>query len=120
MDNLFNKKILTHDEMRKLNDSEIQSYVTTLKEGWELLEDSKMVDNMPVKHSKIMEKFKFNGFADAMKFVNRIAEIAEREGHHPDILMIHFNNVEVVLFTHYVGGLTENDFIIAAKIDQII
>lgn len=116
---LINKKILSHAEMRKLNDEEIQGYVTTLKEGWELLEDSKMVDNMPLKHSKILKKFKFNGFADAIKFVNKIAETAEREDHHPDILMIHFNNVEVVLFTHYVGGLTENDFIIAAKIDQI-
>ena len=51
-----------------------------------------------------------------MKFVNRVAEIAEREGHHPDI-HIHYNVVRLDVWTHAINGLSENDFILAAKID---
>ena len=53
-----------------------------------------------------------------MKFVNSIAKIAEGEGHHPDIY-IFYNKVQIELFTHAVGGLSENDFIMASKIDLI-
>jgi len=54
-----------------------------------------------------------------MEFVNRVAEIAETEGHHPDIA-IHWNRVDLVLWTHSIGGLHENDFIVAAKIDRLL
>jgi 4a-hydroxytetrahydrobiopterin dehydratase len=53
-----------------------------------------------------------------MAFVNKIAEVAEAEGHHPD-LTISYNNLSVELTTHAINGLSENDFILAAKIDQI-
>ena len=52
-----------------------------------------------------------------MKFVNRVADLAEDEGHHPDII-ISYNKVEIILWTHAIGGLSTNDFILAAKIDQ--
>ena len=53
-----------------------------------------------------------------MAFVNRVAEIAEAEGHHPDIA-IHWNQVDLELYTHKIDGLHENDFILAAKIDAV-
>lgn len=66
----------------------------------------------------IAKKFKFKNFVESMKFVNKIAEIAEDEGHHPDIL-INWNKVTLTLTTHAAKGLTENDFIVAAKIDKL-
>lgn len=67
---------------------------------------------------KISKKFKFTDFKQAMSFVNKIADIAESEGHHPDFL-VHYNEVSVTLWTHVVNGLTENDFIVAAKINKV-
>ena len=66
--------------------------------------------------TKITKQFKFKNFVEAMKFVNKVAEIAEQEAHHPDIL-INWNKVTLELTTHAIKGLHENDFILAAKID---
>ncbi len=66
----------------------------------------------------IEKKFKFKDFAEAMKFVNKVAAIAEEEGHHPDI-KISWNKVTLQLTTHAIKGLSENDFIMAAKIDTL-
>ena len=66
---------------------------------------------------KLRRQFKFKDFKEAMVFVNKIADVAESEGHHPDIY-IFYNKVQIDLFTHAVGGLSENDFIMAAKIDK--
>ncbi len=63
-------------------------------------------------------EWKFQNFRQAMVFVNRVAEIAEAEGHHPDI-SISWNVVKLDLTTHAIGGLSENDFILAAKIDAL-
>src|SRR3989338_1652229 len=68
--------------------------------------------------NKIQRVFKFKDFAEAMVFVNKIAVLAEEEGHHPDI-NIHWNTVTLSLWTHEIGGLSENDFIVAAKIDRV-
>src|SRR3989344_4985216 len=67
---------------------------------------------------KINREFKFKDFKEAMIFVNKVANLAETEGHHPDI-NISYSKVSLKLFTHAIGGLSENDFILAAKIDQI-
>ncbi|MDA2922379.1 4a-hydroxytetrahydrobiopterin dehydratase [Patescibacteria group bacterium AH-259-L07] len=69
-------------------------------------------------NTKIKKLFTFNNFKQAMKFVNSVAELAEREGHHPDIF-ITYNKVWFELTTHAINGLSENDFIMAAKIDQL-
>jgi 4a-hydroxytetrahydrobiopterin dehydratase len=61
-------------------------------------------------------EFKFADFRAAIAFVNRVAEIADREDHHPDIA-IAYNKVRLVLSTHRIGGLSRNDFIVAARID---
>ena len=67
---------------------------------------------------KITKQFKFEDFKKAMEFVNKIADLAESEGHHPDIKIV-YNKVRLDLFTHAVGGLSENDFIMASKIDKL-
>ncbi|HEX7042308.1 MAG TPA: 4a-hydroxytetrahydrobiopterin dehydratase [Patescibacteria group bacterium] len=67
---------------------------------------------------KLRKQFKFQNFLEAVSFVNKIAKVAESEGHHPDIY-IFYNKVQIDLFTHAVGGLSENDFIMAAKINKL-
>lgn len=67
---------------------------------------------------KITRQFKFKNFKEAITFVNKVADLAESEGHHPDI-KIAYNKVQLDLFTHAAGGLSENDFILAAKINKI-
>ncbi len=89
-----------------LGAKEIEGYKKNVP-GWEL------VDN-----KKISREFKFKDFRTAMDFVNKVAEIAEVEGHHPDIF-VSYNRVRLELYTHAVGGLSENDFILAAKINSI-
>lgn len=74
--------------------------------GWILREDAK----------QISREYKFKDFIGAVNFVNKVAELAESEGHHPDI-HISYNKVLLELSTHAIGGLSENDFILAAKID---
>lgn len=61
----------------------------------------------------------FSDFITAMKFINKVAIIAEEAGHHPDIY-VWYNKVQLDLWTHSIGGLSENDFIVAAKINQIL
>lgn len=67
---------------------------------------------------KIKRQFAFKDFKGAMGFIDKVAEIAEAEGHHPDIY-ISYNKVQLELFTHAIHGLSENDFIMAAKIDRL-
>lgn len=69
---------------------------------------------------KIEKDFTFKNFKEAMRFVNKVADLAEIEGHHPDIILYGWNKVRLELSTHTIGGLSENDFILAAKIDTIM
>ncbi len=69
--------------------------------------------------TRLERGFEFRDFVEAMKFVNRVAEVAEREGHHPDIA-VHWNKVDLTLWTHKIGGLHENDFILAAKVNRLL
>jgi 4a-hydroxytetrahydrobiopterin dehydratase len=68
---------------------------------------------------RLVRLFRARDFAEPMRLANRIAELAEAEGHHPD-LHIRWGRLEVEITTHAVKGLTENDFILAAKIDQLL
>ena len=70
------------------------------------------------RNTQISKTFRHRDFKEAMGFVNGMAEIAEQEGHHPDF-SIRYSTVEVALSTHDVGGLSENDFILAAKIETL-
>lgn len=87
---------------------EIKTYMSYLKTPWEVEDDGK----------KIERKFKFKDFKEAMQFVNKVADIAEQEAHHPDI-KLSYNRVKVELWTHAIGGLSVNDFILASKIETV-
>lgn len=76
--------------------------------GWILSDNSK----------SISRKYVFKNFKEALAFVNKVGEIAESEGHHPEIHLTDYKNVEISLTTHAIDGLSNNDFILAAKIDK--
>lgn len=86
---------------------QIKNYMDRIAPEWEV------VDNKKIKRS-----FSFENFKRGMAFAQDIALIAEKEQHHPDIC-IHYKEVEVELTTHNIGGLSENDFIMAAKIEEL-
>ena len=67
--------------------------------------------------TRLTKRYQFRDFAGAMRFVDAMAEVAEAEGHHPDFLVHGYKLVDVTLWTHAVGGLSENDFILAARLD---
>ncbi len=67
--------------------------------------------------TEISRTYTFTDFAEALSFVNRVGALAEADGHHPDIHLTGWNKVRVDLSTHAIGGLSRNDFILAAKID---
>ncbi len=67
----------------------------------------------------IVREFKFSDFRSALAFVNQVGAVAEKQGHHPDILL-GWGKVEITTWTHAVDGLTESDFILAAKIDLLL
>lgn len=69
-------------------------------------------------HQQLVKSFRTRDFIGAVEFVNRLTPIAEAEGHHPDLLVT-WGRVRVQLWTHVAGGLTENDFVLAAKLDQV-
>lgn len=78
--------------------------------GWNLKDDPS---------PQIERNFKFKNFKEAVAFVNKVSEVAESEGHHPNILLHNWNKVRLTFYTHAIGGLSENDFIMAAKVNEI-
>ncbi len=88
----------------------------TREEAEKLL--AQVSDKWRLGEKSISADFKFKDFKESMAFVGKVAEIAEAEGHHPNI-QINYNKVKIELWTHSIGGLSENDFILAAKIDSI-
>ncbi len=82
---------------------------------------SEMLPQIPgwqIKNDHLYREFKFRNFVENMAFINKVAELAEAEGHHPDF-SVHYNRVEFDIWTHAIGGLSENDFILAAKINVL-
>jgi len=67
----------------------------------------------------IVRLYKFPDFRQALAFVNKVGELAEQQGHHPDILLA-WGKAEITTWTHAINGLTESDFILAAKIDALL
>ena len=92
----------------KLTQAESQELLKSVPE-WTLTDDA----------AWIRRKWTLKNFQQAIDFVNRIAAVAEDEGHHPDIHIVGYKNVTIELTTHAIGGLSENDFILAAKIDAL-
>jgi 4a-hydroxytetrahydrobiopterin dehydratase len=79
---------------------------------------SELGGDWEVAEDRLRKTFRFPDFVSALAFVNRIGEVAEREAHHPDIGLA-WGRVSLEIWTHAVGGLSENDFILAAKIDEL-
>lgn len=91
---------------KPFGEKEIGDYVLQIRD-WEVVENR-----------KIRKDFKFKRFKEVMNFVDKVADLAEEEQHHPNI-SIFYDHVKFELFTHAIGGLSENDFIMAAKIDEL-
>jgi 4a-hydroxytetrahydrobiopterin dehydratase len=76
------------------------------------------LDGWEVRDGRLRKTYTFRDFRQAMAFLQRLADVAEAEGHHPDFC-VHYNRVDLELWTHAIDGLSENDFILAAKIDAL-
>ena len=108
------------DEIPPLTEAQIVPLLAQL-EGWELDdadadEEDADGDRADGDGRHLYKAYEFPDFASGLEFVNRIGAIAEEQGHHPDIALA-WGEVQVLLFTHQIDGLTENDFILAAKFD---
>jgi 4a-hydroxytetrahydrobiopterin dehydratase len=90
--------------------SEIHKYQKKV-DGWDISKDDK-------KNFFLNKKFNFKNFIESQEFINKVGEISENEGHHPDI-SFGWGYAEIKITTHAIEGLSENDFILAAKIDQL-
>ncbi len=91
-----------------LDKQKIEMYLPVVPD-WRVSSDEK----------SILRSFRFKDFKTTLKFVNLVGEIAETEGHHPDLNLHDWNKLDITLSTHAIGGLSENDFILAAKINAL-
>ena len=91
--------------------SEIHKYQKKV-DGWDVIKNNNKI-------FYLNKKFKFNNFLESQNFIDKVGKISENEGHHPDI-SFGWGYAEIKITTHAIEGLSENDFILAAKIDQLI
>lgn len=119
---LLNKKCIScqKNPIKPFSKEKIEEYLD-FAPGWFLSLDRPSDLGHSGKDSsiKIHKEFLFKDFVQAIRFTNRVADIAEVEGHHPDIYIFN-NKVKLELWTHSINGLSENDFILAAKIDDML
>jgi len=94
-------------ESTALKGDAVKKLSRQLEDGWRVVEEH-----------HLEKEYSFNNFREALDFTNRIGEIAEKEGHHPDIFLS-WGKVGLKIWTHSVGGLSENDFVLAAKADSV-
>jgi 4a-hydroxytetrahydrobiopterin dehydratase len=85
------------------------------KKQLEKLPSWRLVEN----GQRIRKEWTAKNFMAAIDFFNKVAQVAEADEHHPDLHLVGYRNVAIELWTHAIGGLSENDFILAAKIDQV-
>lgn len=107
-DLLSKKCIPCEGGVEPLTEDEVGEYLAQVS-GWSANDDA----------TQIFKEFKFKNYVEAVVFITDIAHVAEEEDHHPDILLHSYKFVKVMLKTHAIGGLSENDFILAAKIDIV-
>lgn len=91
-----------------MESEEILSYATELGNNWRVINDH-----------HLEKEFRFKDFKEALAFTNKVGAIAEAEGHHPDI-HLSWAKVRLVIWTHSINGLSENDFVLAAKCDEVL
>lgn len=107
VENLSHKKCVPCEGgVDPMTSAEVSQYLSAMPE-WHL-EDG-----------KIMRQLTFKDFKEALAFINRVGEIAEEEGHHPDINLFSWNHVKFTLYTHAINGLHLNDFILASRINEL-
>ncbi len=94
--------------------AEANKYLTAV-ENWELL----ATQGVALEPMKIQRKFSFKNFQEALDFINKVGKLAESEDHHPDINLHNYRKVDITLSTHAIDGLSINDFVMAARINQI-
>tara|TARA_B100000029_G_scaffold507923_2_gene593650 strand:- start:149 stop:490 length:342 start_codon:yes stop_codon:yes gene_type:complete len=111
MSDLSNKKCIPcKGDIPPFDTKEIHKYLKKV-DGWNVNEDQ--LDGF-----YLIKDFKFSNFIESQNFVNNVGNIAEKEGHHPDI-WFGWGYVKIKIYTHSIKGLAESDFILAAKIDNI-
>ena len=111
MNDLADKKCIPCEGgIPSFNLEEIHKYLKKV-DGWD-------VESVDEKNYYIIKNFKFNNFLESQSFVNKVGEIAEQEGHHPDI-WFGWGYAKIKIQTHAINGLHESDFVLAAKIDRI-
>ena len=91
-----------------LQGDELAGLLARLGNGWQVV-DSRQLE----------KEYKFKNFRDALAFVNRVGAVAEEQGHHPDVFLA-WGCVKLTVWTHKINGLTESDFIFAARADQVL
>ena len=112
MDDLINKKCIPCEGgVLPLDLSKIHKYQKKV-DGWDIKPNGEKIFFLE-------KEFKFKNFLDSQNFVNKVGNISENEGHHPDIIF-GWGYAKIKITTHAIEGLSENDFILAAKIDKII
>ena len=111
MNDLLNKKCVPCEGgVSAFDISEIHKYQKKI-DGWDVKKNEK-------KKYFLEKKFKFKDFESSQSFINKVGTVSERENHHPDI-SFGWGYAKIIITTHAIEGLSENDFILAAKIDQI-
>ena len=119
--NFYDKKIIMEDLLKKkckpceggvipFDISEIHKYQKKV-DGWDIMKNNNEIHYLN-------KKFIFKNFLESQNFINLVSQISEEEGHHPDI-KFGWGYAEIQITTHAIKGLSENDFILASKIDQI-
>ncbi len=90
-----------------LKEDEVAEYLHHIHDAWRVTENK-----------KLSREISFMDYKQTMAYVNRVADLADTEGHHP-VLHVYYSKVIIDLWTHAIGGLSENDFILASKIDRL-
>ena len=110
-DNLHEKKCIPCEGgIPAFNIDEINEYLKKI-DNWNVKEDDK-------NKFYLIKEFKFKNFLESQNFINKVGEISEKEGHHPDI-WFGWGYAKIKIYTHAIKGLHESDFILAAKVDKI-
>ena len=111
MEDLYKKKCVACDgSIPSFDTTEIHKYLKKV-DGWDV---KKNLDQ----NYYLFKEFKFSNFLESQKFINKVGDLSEEEGHHPDIFF-GWGYAKITIFTHAIKGLAESDFILAAKIDKI-
>ncbi|XP_004295423.1 PREDICTED: uncharacterized protein LOC101302052 [Fragaria vesca subsp. vesca] len=100
----------TSKDMRPMTEESASNLLPKV-DGWNLISESGLL--------KLKKSWRVKSFTKGLEMFKLVADVAEAEGHHPDLHLVGWNNVTIEIWTHAIGGLTENDFILAAKINEL-